>query len=201
MTRIASLFLAATLAACASRPPPDGAATPEQAVVEIMRGTVESVFDPETDTSIDTLVYHPVCGGVAVGQFRIYTATHCIEGMDAIYVDRQTWDHTSAGKMAAVVDSQAGDLTTLRPTQALEAWIGTAAPSDGDGEFIHLVGTQFQTDAVHVLGARIDIPIAHGDSGHPVAELNLAVGVMEACDAAADGKTCLSTGGRFTPLQ
>lgn len=192
MNRALPLFAALILAACGPSPAPEQSATPLEATVILMGQT--SVLDVESGQIIVQDI--PVCHGIAVGQFEILTAAHCMRSADAYFADQATWEHTADGKAHAVLQSTTGDLAVLRPDVALSAWVGVAAPADGPADFLHLRGTHVVAEPVTLAGSRLDVLLVHEDSGAPLVQDGLAVGVVVSCDE-VDGETCLPSGGEF----
>lgn len=186
----AHLLVAALLCACG--PAPHSAVTPVEATVVLLGQTTQ--LDPETNQLVT--VELPICHGVAVGQFRLLTAAHCLRGTGAVFADLSAWEHTASGSATAHLESALGDLAVLRTDAPLSAWVDTAAPVDGPAELAHLAGTHVVETPAVLAGDRIDAQLAHGDSGAGVFQGGLLVGLVTDCDS-TDGQTCLPSGGLF----
>jgi len=189
-------------AACSSSRPPGANATPLEAAI------VVQVRDVQTDADgVDTVLYLPDCGGIAVGQYRILTAAHCMWdrghalGEQVYYVDASTWRATTQGHALAVFQSADGEVAELWPADPLGAWVRTAAAQDGPAELVHLAGPAIVDTPTMLAGNTLSGPVAHGDSGSGLFQSGALVGIVDTCveDTGAPG-VCLSGSGQWVPL-
>lgn len=180
--------------------PVDGDATPEQASVAILKPMVVSEIDPINDSTVDSIVYNPVCMGVAIGPSSIMTASHCVFATNVYFVDAHEWATTSSGKALATLGDVVGENVQARPEAPLSAWVGMAASADGPAELVRLRGTNFTTSSTILTGDHLGAPLQHGDSGSGVFQSGRLVGLVQTCDDVDTDGACDLTGGRFSPV-